>query len=156
MMGVCMRYARNREEAEDMMQEGFIKVFQHITDFKGTGSFEGWIRRIMVNTAINQYHQTIKQQLVHFDDIGKLEDTMDKEEDTADADLDTKKLKPEEVIRLINQMPDGYRMVLNMYVFEGYQHKAIAEALGISENTSKSQLSKGRRYLKQLVSQHIK
>lgn len=149
MLGVCMRYSRCREEAEDLLQEGFIKVFQHVENFKGSGSFEGWIRRIMVNTAINHYHASLKQQFVHVDNIENLGPYMEQENmEIFDNKEDTIDIPPETVMDLIQHMPDGYRMILNMYVFEGYQHKEIADMVGISENTSKSQLSKGRKYLK--------
>ncbi|HRY33916.1 MAG TPA: RNA polymerase sigma factor [Bacteroidales bacterium] len=150
MFGVCLRYSRNREEAEDLLQEGFIKVFQHIANYKGTGSFEGWIRRIMVNTAINHFHATVKQQWVHVEDIEKVGISQEEEQYSPQGE-EAYAVSPETVMQLIQKMPDGYRMVLNLYVFEGYQHKEIANMLGVSENTSKSQLSKGRKYLKQLI-----
>lgn len=152
MLGVCLRYSRSREEAEDLLQEGFIKVFEHIGHFKGTGSFEGWIRRIMVNTAINHYHAALKQQFLHVENIENLSHYMEQDNNQIfDNSVESVNIPPDLVMRLIQKMPEGYRMVLNMYVFEGYQHKEIAEMLGISENTSKSQLSKGRKYLKSQV-----
>ncbi|MCX6272502.1 MAG: sigma-70 family RNA polymerase sigma factor [Bacteroidetes bacterium] len=154
MLGVCLRYSRSREEAEDVMQEGFIKVFQNIGHYKGTGSFEGWIRRIMVNTSINQYHATLKQQFVHVENIELLGQEVEKDHfEMSEPGDEPLSVSPEVVIEYIRKMPDGYRMILNMYVFEGYQHKEIAEMLGISENTSKSQLSKGRKYLKNQLAQ---
>jgi RNA polymerase sigma factor (sigma-70 family) len=152
MLGVCLRYSRSREEAEDLLQEGFIKVFNHIGHFKGTGSFEGWIRRIMVNTAINHYHAALKQQFLHVENLDNLGHLAEQEsEPIFDHTVESIDIPPDLVMNLIQKMPEGYRMVLNMYVFEGYQHKEIADMLGISENTSKSQLSKGRKYLKSLV-----
>ncbi|MHC1706574.1 MAG: RNA polymerase sigma factor [Bacteroidales bacterium] len=157
MLGVCLRYSRNREEAEDLLQEGFIKVFLHIGHYKGTGSFEGWIRRIMVNTAINHYHAALKQQFLHVEDIENLGQYMEQDNNQIfDHSAEHFDIPPELVMELIQKMPEGYRMVLNMYVFEGYQHKEIAEMLGISENTSKSQLSKGRKYLKAQVLTSLK
>lgn len=149
MLGVCLRYATDRDTAEDILQEGFIKVFGNIGNFRGEGSLEGWIRRIMVNTALTWFKAKRKQGFT--EDI----DTMD-EKGLSDA-LDSEGgenleiLSPDEVMGLIQQLPDGYRMVLNMYVFEGLSHRDIAENLDISENTSKSQLSKARRYLRKLA-----
>lgn len=157
MLGVCMRYSQNREEGEDLLQEGFIKVFQHIGNYKGTGSFEGWIRRIMVNTAINHYHAALKQQFLHIENIENLAPLMEQDTNQIfDHSVESIDIPPDLVMGLIQKMPEGYRMILNMYVFEGYQHKEIADMLGISENTSKSQLSKGRKYLKVQVLEAMK
>jgi RNA polymerase sigma-70 factor (ECF subfamily) len=142
MLGVCMRYCKNVAEAEDVLQEGFVKVFRYIKKFRGEGSFEGWIRRIMVNTAITNFN---KRGKIYHEEIN--ENTVSSEsEPTGDEvylPVDT-----ETLMRLIQRMPEGYRMVLNLYVFEGYKHKEISGILDISENTSKSQLSKARKYLK--------
>ncbi len=142
MLGVCMRYCKNVAEAEDVLQEGFVKVFKYIKNFRGEGSFEGWIRRIMVNTAITSYNKTSK---VYYEEIN--ENTMSYD-DTSMGDEVYFPVDAEILMQLIQQMPEGYRMVLNLYVFEGYKHKEISNILNISENTSKSQLSKGRKYLK--------
>jgi RNA polymerase sigma factor (sigma-70 family) len=142
MYGVCLRYAGNGEEAEDILQEGFIKVYNKIGSFKGTGSLEGWIRRIFVNTAIE-----------HFRRKAYLQPITEREENS----LETKYLSilddlaERDIIQLIQQLSPGYRTVFNMYVVEGYTHKEIAEALGISEGTSKSQLSRAKSILQELV-----
>jgi RNA polymerase sigma-70 factor (ECF subfamily) len=153
MFGVCLRYSRSREEAEDILQEGFLKVFGRISQYTGKGSFEGWIRRIMVNTAINHYHASLKQQFILVENIQELaveedQSAQDFGQDSGGAGIDTKRL-----LNLVQELPDGYRMVLNLHVFEGYNHKEIGEMLGISDNTSKSQLSKARKYLKKLLFQ---
>jgi RNA polymerase sigma factor (sigma-70 family) len=154
MFGVCLRYATNREEAEDVVQEGFIKVFQNIGTYRGQGSFAGWLRRIFVNTAINHYHAKVKQLVVIVENIEEYEDVDNNEiagmfSHTAELE----EISPDKVMKLVQELPDGYRMVMNLFVFEGYSHNEIAEMLGISENTSKSQLSKARKYLKrQLIS----
>jgi len=153
MFGVCLRYSRSREEAEDILQEGFLKVFGRIAQYGGKGSFEGWIRRIMVNTAINHYHASLKQQFILVENIQELSiaDEAGSEDSNmagGGSNIDTKAL-----MKLVQELPDGYRMVLNLHVFEGYNHKEIGEMLSISDNTSKSQLSKARKYLKKLLFQ---
>jgi RNA polymerase sigma-70 factor (ECF subfamily) len=146
MYGVCLRYAGSAEEAEDVLQEGFIKVFNKIGSFRGDGSFEGWIRRIFVNTAIEHYRKKIYLQPI-----------TEYEEDTIEGKylsvLD--KMEEKDIIQLVQQLSPGYRTVFNMYVIEGYSHKQIAEALGISEGTSKSQLSRAKQILQDMVKQFI-
>jgi len=143
MLGICLRYAKNRHEAEDVMQEGFIKVFTSISGFRGEGSFEGWIKRIMVNTSLNHYYKakkTISDK--NFDDIRETEIRNE------DDELPKMRFSQIEMLEAIQQLPDGYKQVFNMYVFEKYKHREIADLLGISVNTSKSQLSKARNHLK--------
>jgi RNA polymerase sigma-70 factor (ECF subfamily) len=146
MFGVCLRYAGNTEEAEDILQEGFIKVFNKIGSYRGEGSFEGWIRRIFVNTAIE-----------HFRKKTYLQPITEHEESTVEGKylsvLDN--LAEKDIIKLVQQLSPGYRTVFNMYVIEGYTHKQIAEALGISEGTSKSQLSRAKQILQELVKTYI-
>jgi RNA polymerase sigma factor (sigma-70 family) len=143
MMGVCLRYATDRMEAEDMLQNGFIKVFQKIEDYRGDGSFEGWIRRIMVHSSIEYYRKYHKMvQLVDFDDAGI---------DTSVDALATSKLAANDLMALIRQLAPGYRIVFNLFAIEGYTHKEIAEMIGISEGASKSQLSRARSVLKEQV-----
>ena len=142
MYGVCLRYASNSEEAEDILQEGFIKIFNKINSYRGEGSFEGWIRRIFVNTAIE-----------HFRKKTYLQPITETEENTVEGKylsvLDN--LAEKDIVQLIQQLSPGYRTVFNMYVVEGYTHKQIAELLGISEGTSKSQLSRAKLILQDLV-----
>jgi RNA polymerase sigma factor (sigma-70 family) len=146
MFGVCLRYAGSTEEAEDILQEGFIKVFKKISSYRGEGSFEGWIRRIFVNTAIEQFRRKTYLQPI-----------TEREENSVEATylsvLDN--LAEKDIVKLIQQLSPGYRTVFNMYVVEGYTHRQIAEALGISEGTSKSQLSRARIILQELVKKHI-
>lgn len=146
MFGVCLRYTGKTEEAEDVLQEGFIKVFKKIGSFRGEGSFEGWIRRIFVNTAIE-----------HFRRKNYLQPITEKEEGTIEGNylsvLDS--LAEKDIIRLVQLLSPGYRTVFNMYVVEGYTHKQIAEMLGISEGTSKSQLSRAKIILQDMVRKHI-
>ncbi|HEY1025707.1 MAG TPA: RNA polymerase sigma factor [Sphingobacteriaceae bacterium] len=142
MLGVCVRYAKDRYEAEDMLQMGFVKVFQKVSEFRGDGSFEGWIRRIMVNTAIEIYRKN--QRALSVVDI-------DEVYDEPQSMFDMSGLETKDLLNLIKELPTGYRMVFNMYVIEGFSHKEIGEQLGITEGASKSQLSRARGILKEKV-----
>jgi RNA polymerase sigma factor (sigma-70 family) len=142
MLAVCMRYAKDRMEAEDSLQVGYIKVFQNIGTYRGGGSFEGWMRRIMVNTAIESYRKNLRSlNVVPIDDAFEQPST----------GLDLNRLGMEDLLKVIQGLADGYRIVFNMYAIEGYSHKEIAETLGISEGASKSQLSRARAILKQEI-----
>ena len=139
MFGVCLRYADNHDDAKDILQDGFIKVFKHIGTFKGKGSFEGWIRRIMVHTSIEHYRRNSRYFMVDIKEAGDME---------FDADaLST--LSRNEILSLISELPAGYRTVFNLYVIEGYTHQEIGDMLKISEGTSKSQLSRAKKILKE-------
>jgi RNA polymerase sigma factor (sigma-70 family) len=146
MYGVCLRYAGAAEEAEDILQEGFVKVFNKIGSFRREGSFEGWIRRIIVNTAIEHFRRKTYMAPV-----------TEREEETMESDylsvLDS--LAEKDIIGLVQQLSPGYRSVFNMYVIEGYTHRQISELLGISEGTSKSQLSRAKAILQDLVRTHL-
>jgi len=139
MLGVCLRYARDKEEAEDMLQEGFIKVFVKLKEFRGDGSFEGWIRRVMVNTAIN-YYMRFRKHLYQ-------QDIKDIEEITEDQHVVFDHLHVKDLLQLVQSLPVGYRTVFNLYEIEGYQHKEIATMMDISVSTSKTQLLHARRLL---------
>ncbi len=149
MLGVCMRYGKSLEEAEDILQEGFIKVFQKIDTYAFQGSFDGWIRRVMVNTAINHYnaHKKYYENELYASDSSDEGDKTDYEED----DYNEVKIPPEVLMSMIQQLPEGYKMVFNLYVFEGMTHAEIATTLDISESTSKTQLFKARNKLKKLI-----
>lgn len=146
MYAVCLRYAGAAEEAEDILQEGFIKVFKKLESFRGEGSFEGWVRRIFVNTAIE-----------HFRRKRYLQPVTEKEENTIEGKslsaLDG--LAEKDILALVQQLSPGYRTVFNMYVVEGYTHKEIGDMLGISEGTSKSQLSRAKVILQDMVKQFL-
>lgn len=146
MYAVCLRYASSTEEAQDILQEAFIKVFRKIGSFRGDGSFEGWIRRIFVNTAIE-----------HFRRRRYLQPVTEREENTIEGKsinaLDG--LAEKDILALIQELSPGYRTVFNMYVIEGYSHKEIGEMLGISEGTSKSQLSRAKVILQEMVKKFI-
>ena len=146
MYGVCLRYASNAAEAEDILQEGFIKIFKKIDTFRSEGSFEVWVRRIFVNTAIE-----------HFRRRKYLTPVTEKEENTIEGKyisvLD--ELAEQDILNLVQELSPGYRTVFNMYVVEGYTHKEIGDILGISEGTSKSQLSRAKVILQDMVRTYI-
>ena len=142
MYGVCLRYSNNRDDARDLLQEGFIKVFKSLDKYRRDGSFEGWMRRIFVNTSIEHFRRKVKITIVA---------------DTTDINIEDKgwdafeNLAEKDIINMIRDLSPGYRQVFNMYVIEGYSHKEIGEALGISEGTSKSQLARAKLILKKLL-----
>lgn len=143
MFAICMRYAKSKMEAEDVLQIGFIKIFKEINSFRGDGNFEGWMRKIMVNSALESYRKNLKSfNVLTIDDIT---------EDQGIAKYDYSNLEMQDLLKLIQNLADGYRLVFNMYVIEGYSHKEIAASFGISESTSKSQLSRARAILQQEI-----
>lgn len=146
MYGVCLRYSGNVDDANDLLQEGFIKVFKNLLKFRGEGSFEGWMRRIFVNTSIEHFRKKIK--LYNVSEVQ--ENTI---EDTDLNILDT--LAEKDIITLVNELSPGYKTVFNMYVIEGYSHKEIADMLGITEGTSKSQLARAKGVLKKSLEKMI-
>lgn len=146
MLGICNRYARNYSDAEDILQDAFIKVFDKIHQFKFEGSFEGWIRKIMVNTALKKYSlRRYEKEVSGYEITDKDESGI---EPSAYAHLTQKDL-----LALINNLPDGYRITFNLYVMEGYQHDEIAEMMGIQPGTSRSQLVKARNMLQKKILQ---
>ena len=148
MFGVCLQYCKDHTEAEDCLQEGFIKVFNNIKKFRSEGSFEGWVRRIMVNTTIESFRK--KKPVSSLEDV-----TMVPVED-AEADEDAELIDAEEVYKIIRELPSKYRMVFNLYALEGLSHKEIAEILDISVGTSKSNLSRARKWIKDKITERIK
>ncbi|GAB5538542.1 MAG: RNA polymerase sigma factor [Salibacteraceae bacterium] len=143
MMAVCMRYVADRERAEDVLQDGFVKVFLNLKKFRGQGSFEGWIRRTMVNTSLDYLR---KKKIDEIDaDISEAEYLAGTNEKVVG------KMRVEELMKLIEEMPTGYRTVFNMYAIEGYSHKEIAEELQVTESTSKTQFRKARTYLMNII-----
>ncbi|MEO7524199.1 MAG: sigma-70 family RNA polymerase sigma factor [Ferruginibacter sp.] len=146
MLGVCHRYARNSADAEDILQDSFIKVFGKIKQFKFEGSFEGWIRKIVVNTAIKKYSLTRYSKEINGYEVN--DGLQPGAEPVAYGHLTEKDL-----MALINKLPDGYRLIFNLYVLEGYQHDEIANMLGIQPGTSRSQLVKARNMLQKQILQ---
>lgn len=144
MLTVCLRYARSSADAEDILQDAFIKVFDKMHQFKFEGSFEGWIRRIVVNTALKKYSlRRYEKEVVGYE-------IKDKDESSIEASAYTD-LTAKELMDLINALPSGYKLIFNLYVIEGYQHDEIAEMLGIQPGTSRSQLVKARNMLQKQI-----
>lgn len=139
MYGVCQRYFASGDQAEDALQEGFIKVFTKLGDYRGEGSFEGWIRRIMVTTSLNYFRNN--KRFYFQADIDQVPEEMD------NCKFQPDQFTREDLLKTLRSLPDGYRTVFNLYEIEGFNHKEIAEMCEFSVNTSKSQLSKARKML---------
>jgi RNA polymerase sigma factor (sigma-70 family) len=146
MFGVCLRYAKSKEEAEDVLADAFVQIFMKLSSFKRDGSFEGWIRRIVVNTSITAYRSNLKFNLN--DEISEVYDVSSNDESAVDL------LNVQQIKNIIQLMPDGYRMIFNLYAIEGYTHREIADILGINEGTSKSQFSKARKWMQAKLEQY--
>jgi len=142
MLGVCMRYAIDKMEAEDMLQNGFIRVFKKLDDYRGDGLFEGWVRRIMVHSAIEYYRRNHKIMQVDVTEIGN--------EPSANPEV-IASMGVKDLLNIIQQLSPGYRMVFNLYAIDGYSHKEIAGIVGITEGASKSQLSRARTILRDMI-----
>lgn len=143
MMGVCMRYCKDKETAKDLLHDGFLKVFTHLDGFEGKGSFEGWMRRIMVNTALEYirrkndegYNIDIEEAFsLTSSDYGVLE-----------------KMQAEELVKIIQKLPDAYRTTFNLFVVEGYSHKEIAETMNITESSSRVYLTRAKQLIQQML-----
>ena len=144
MFRILLRYARDRAEAEDMMQDAFVRVYRDMSQFRGEGALGGWIRRIMINTALSHLRKQ-KDFLRDTGDFSPFENLFRTDEDTA-SNIDA-----ESLMKLLHKLPPGYRAVFNLYAIEGFSHEEIAAQLGISIGTSKSQLFKAREYLKKML-----
>lgn len=140
MYSICLRYMNNEDEAKDALQEGFIKVFKNISKFKFTGSFEGWMKRIFVNSSI----ELIRKRKMHLD-LSELNSN----ELPLTAKIETGSMDTEKMMTLVQQLPEGYRTVFNMFIVDGYSHKEISDYLDISQSTSKTQLFKARKQLRE-------
>ena len=148
MYGICLRYTKNTEEAQDVLQDGFIKVYNALDSFKGDSNIKTWISRIMINTAINHYRkkkvlntfstEETEVEVLRFDKIDVIN-----------------KMSADELLDLMHFLPEGYKLVFNLYAIEGYKHREIAEMLDITEGTSKSQLSKARNKLQELLKEKL-
>jgi len=144
MFGVCKRYVKNREDAEDVLIDGFFKVLTHIDTFKGNGSFEGWIRRIVVNQALmflrkkHNFKMTVEINNIEIKSQINVED----------------ELAEQDIMKILEKLPTGYRTIFNLYVVEGFKHREIAEQLGISINTSKSQLILAKKRMRSLLKEN--
>jgi RNA polymerase sigma-70 factor (ECF subfamily) len=142
--GVCLKYSANYAEAEDNLQDGFIIIFKKIEQFQFKGSFEGWAKRIMINNALQKYRTQVRFLEIVNDNI--IEDEI--------PDIDNEDVSLDYLMQIIQELPDRYRMVFNLYVLDGYSHKEIAEMLGITTGTTKSNLARARMILKEKIDQH--
>jgi len=143
MYGVCLRYMSGSDEAQDVLQDGFIKVFDNLSKYEKKGSLEGWVRRIIVNTALDQIRKNKKYiSNVDVDSVSYMLD---------DSSFIVEELEADDLLKIINRLPVGYRMVFNLFAIEGYSHKEIASRLDITESTSKSQYSRARKILRTVL-----
>ena len=141
-MGICLRYANNRDEAAEVMNQGFFKVFTRIDTYDTTRPFKAWLGKIMTNVSIDYYRANLK--MAYADDL-------DKAENMTDGELPDLKLNYEDLLAMVQRLPNAYRTVFNLYAIEGYTHEEIGEMLDISSGTSKSNLHKARQKLKQMI-----
>lgn len=143
MRGLCFRYVRTVFEVDDVLQDAFVKVFMKLDKYNFKGSFEGWVRKIVINTAINYYHSN-----QNFFDQVQVDEIYEKDSGVVEV---LEKLSVEDLYTLINKLPSGYRFIFNMFAIDGYSHKEIAETLGITESTSRSQYTRARKHLINLL-----
>lgn len=142
MFAVCIRYTASMEDAEDVLQEGFVRVFNYIQTYKNAGSLEGWIRRVIINVALRHYQKTkTHHEMMQHNNNAEL---------TTMPEV-ISQLSEQDLLAIINQLPEGYKIVFNLYAIEGYSHLEIGEMLGIQESTSRSQLTKARKILNEKI-----
>ncbi|MEH6764046.1 MAG: sigma-70 family RNA polymerase sigma factor [Aequorivita antarctica] len=141
LFAICLRYSPNYTEAEDNLQDAFITIFKKVEQYNGKGSFEGWMKRVTVNTVLQKYR---KQRTFEIVDEGQIEDE-------AEVEIESEEIPLDFLLKIVQELPDRYRLVFSMYVMDGYQHKEIAEMLGISDGTSKSNLARARMILKNKI-----
>lgn len=156
MLGICRRYAPKKVDAEDLLHDGFMKIFKDIGSFAGKGSFEGWMKRVMINTVLSHLRKVKKENSVELNDYLMLDTdtTEDGEPTNAETELILNAgFSKEELIEILKTLPAGYQQVLNLHVIDGYQHNEIAEMLGINVGTSKSQLNRGRKMMKRKLAE---
>jgi RNA polymerase sigma factor (sigma-70 family) len=151
MLGACMRYSKDREEARDILQDGFLKVFKNIKLYTGSGSFEGWVRKVIINTALDYIRKS--KQLVQYVDSDYVDENAVADESDSSEYLN---ISTEEIMEAVQQLPTAYRTVFNMFVVDGFSHADIAEQLGINIGTSKSNLSKAKMHLKKKLAHALK
>ena len=140
LLGICIRFTGNRNDAEDILQDAFVKIFFNIEEYSGKGSFINWMKKILINTSITHFHRNFKYNLnVDIDEIFN--------DETADDETPDKEYSADELLDIIKSLPQGYKMVFNLFAIEGYKHKEIADMLNIDENTSKSQYARARKWI---------
>lgn len=144
LFAICLRYSPNYIEAEDNLQDAFITIFKKVEQYNGKGSFEGWMKRVTVNTVLQKYR---KQRTFEIVDEGQIEDE-------AEVEIESEEIPLDFLLKIVQELPNRYRLVFSMYVMDGYQHKEIAEMLGISDGTSKSNLARARMILKNKIEEY--
>ncbi len=144
LFAICLRYSPNYTEAEDNLQDAFLTIFKKVEQYNGKGSFEGWMKRVTVNTVLQKYR---KQRSFEIVDEGQIEEEVEVEMDSDEIPLDF-------LLKIVQELPERYRLVFSMYVMDGYQHKEIGEMLGISDGTSKSNLARARMILKNKIEEY--
>ena len=143
MMGVCLRYCKNKETAKDLLHDGFLKIYTHLDSFEGKGSFEGWMRRIMVNTALEYLRKQVDEG--HSTDI-------EEAFTLTNGDFGVlERMQAEELIKLIQRLPDAYRMAFNLFVIEGYSHREISQVLNITESSSRVYVTRAKQLLQTMI-----
>jgi RNA polymerase sigma factor (sigma-70 family) len=147
MMGLCLRYAKDQQQAQDILQLGFIKIFDYIHQYKGTGNFEGWMKRVFVSIATRE----LSKRKISFDELDTTETAA-----AFETPAVLSKISEDEIHQLIRKLPDGYRVVFNLFVIEGYTHEEIARMLSIQQSTSRTQLLKARKMLQALIARQYK
>jgi RNA polymerase sigma factor (sigma-70 family) len=147
LLGLCVRYMQNRDEAEDVMQDAFVKIFTSLSSYKGQGSFEGWARRVAVNTALTALQ---KKKRIYFERNLQLVENIEFKEE------ETQQLSMELILSCLHRLPAGYCAIINLYLIEEFSHKEIAEKLGITESTSRSQFARARQALIKLLKEENK
>lgn len=155
MLAICMRYTKNVDQAQDLVQEGFIKVFDNLGKYKHDGSFEGWVRRIFVNNAIDSFRRKKHDHILPDSDL-QLINLADDTDEHAFFEEQLQEIRPEDVMAAMQQLTPAYQMVFNLYVMENMSHQDIADKLGINVGTSKSNLSKARVNMKKILAKQFK
>ena len=151
MYRLCLRYAADNEQAEDFLQEGFLKIFEKIHSYKGDGSFEGWMKRVIINNNINLLRKLKKEQFLRLEDINQLEIDNGNQPTLEE----TSPIPPEILLKIVQELPTGYRTVFNLYVFDNFSHKEISQMINTSENNSKSQLFKAKKFIRKRINEYI-
>lgn len=141
LFALCLKYSRDKQEAEDNLQDGFITIFNKINQFKNKGSFEGWMKRIIINTALQKYRNKNVLNLVNEENIAE----------EVEVEVEEEEVSLDYLLSVIQKLPNQYRLVFNLYVLDGYSHREVAQALNISEGTSKSNLSRARNLLRKQI-----
>lgn len=142
---LCLKYSKNHAEAQDNLQDSFLTIFKKISQYKGKGSFEGWMKRIVINTALQRYRKEGVLDVIKDNDI---------KDEIVEVEVETEEISLDFLLSIIQQLPDKYRLVFNLYVLDGFSHKEIAKMLNISEGTSKSNLSRARLILKEKIEEN--